>query len=327
MPPAPAVGVFVAAQAVKPPALATPAEEHEQVVLPPELEAAHLLIKMASGVPHYLAGKVPPAVQQQHPSLFSGAARLIPGFELVLAVVAGSFEDVLPALAAAFPASVRPPPLRLMPDNPHPADILQAGFPTVPLAGLSRAFALTVCAEALSVALSAEQGKDPQWIEMLAQVGTRFPRSPAMPWAVAYTCRRDDGGPVCWARAAGCPYWTSPACRVTVYYSSERLEHLGAVVLSLLKDPHHLLEAREGGLRARIPDGCFSAVGLCSLFGRELLAPGLPHDEWRPLLLSLVVMVALRHFAETFALRAAPCDQHCTSMADELVMVTHDLYE
>jgi len=40
-----------------------------------------------------------------------------------------------------------------------------------------------------------------------------------------------------------------------------------------------------------------------------------------------MVMLSLRHFAETVALRAPPCDEHSPSMAADMVMFTHDLFQ
>ena len=255
------------------------------------------------------------------------ASQVVPVIFPVLSANGECFQDVVPALLSIFPAERRPPPLRALPENPHAADILAAGFPTVPLASVPNALGMTACAEALVEVLPAEQGASPPWLEVMSQVGRRFPLSPALPWAIAYFCRRDDGGPAARARALRCPYWTSPACRVTVYYSPERLAHLGAVLLSCIPDPCDTLRAREATVRARVTHGCFSAVRLASLFGKELMAPGLACDEWRAAVLMYMVMLSLRHFAETVALRSPPCDEHSPSMASDLVMLTHDLFQ
>ena len=241
--------------------------------------------------------------------------------------VASVFDSVIPALEAAFPADRRPPPLRVCPADPHPADILNAGFPTVPAAGIPQSLALTAFEEALAVVLPARQEPSPPWMESMANVGVRYPLSPAMPWAVAYACRLDDGGPASRARGQQCPYWTSPACRVTVYYSAERLAHLAGEVLRGLPDAHHVLRQRDTALRARIAHGCFSAHGLATMFGRALLGPGLEGDDLRPLWLIHILVCTLRHFGETVAMRAAPCDQHRSLMANSAVAVTHQLYQ
>ena len=90
-------------------------------------------------------------------------------------------------------------------------DVLAAGFPTVPLAAIPDALAVTAVTEALALALPAKEGASPPWLQTIAQVGLLYPRSPAMPWTVAYLCRPDDGGPAWRARAALCPYWNSAA--------------------------------------------------------------------------------------------------------------------
>ena len=237
------------------------------------------------------------------------------------------FADVIPFLVNAFPANRRTPPPCAVCDDPHPADIIEAGFPTVPVARVPYALALTAAPEALALALPALQGPSPPWTEMMAAVGDRFPMSPALPWATAHLCRMDGGGPAARARQAQCPYWTSAACRATVYYSSERLAHLSREVLRVFPRPDHVVRQRDTALRARVSHGCFSALGLSKLFGRELLAPGFGDDANRPLWLTYVVLTTLRHFGQTVGMREVPCDQHSQSMAADLVIVTHSLYE
>jgi len=237
------------------------------------------------------------------------------------------FADVIPFLVNAFPANRRTPPLRAVRDDPHPADIIEAGFPTVPVARVPYALALTAAPEALALALPALQGPSSPWMEMMAAVGDRFPMSPALPWATAHLCRMDGGGPAARARQAQCPYWTSAACRATVYYSSERLAHLSREVLRVFPRPDHVVRQRDTALRARVSHGCFFALGLSKLFGRELLAPGFGDDANRPLWLTYVVLTTLRHFGQTVGMREVPCDQHSQSMAADLVIVTHSLYE
>ena len=94
-----------------------------------------------------------------------------------------------------------------------------------------------------------------------------------------------------------------------------------------LPDPQHVLRQRDTTLRARIAHGCFSAHGLATLFGRELLGPGLEGDDLRPLWLIHTLMCTLRHFGETVAMRAAPCDHHRSLMANNAVAFTHQLYQ
>jgi len=137
---------------------------------------------------------------------------------------------VVPALFSIFPAAHRPSPLRALPENPHAADVLPERFPTLSLASVPNAFGMIASAEALVEALPSEQGVSPPWLEMMSQVGRRFPLSPALRWAIAYCCRRDDRGPAARARALKCPFLNSSACSVTVNFSAERLAHLGAVL-------------------------------------------------------------------------------------------------
>jgi len=245
----------------------------------------------------------------------------------VRAVDLQEFSDVLPLLANAFPANHRPPPLPAVCDNTHPADVIEAAFPTVSEARVPYALALTAAPEALALALPAVQGPSPPWMEMMAAVGDRFPMSTALPWAAAHLCRMDGGGPAARARQAQCPYWTSAACRATVYYSSERLAHLSGEVLRVFPHPDHVVRQRDAALRVRVSHGCFSALGLSKLYGRELLAPGFGDDANRPLWLTYVVLTTLRHFGQTVGMREVPCDEHSQSMAADVIIVTHGLYE
>jgi len=245
----------------------------------------------------------------------------------MLAVDLQEFADVLLLLVNDFPVNHRPPPLRAVCDSAHPADVIKAGFPAVPAARIPYALALTSEPKALALALPAVQGPSPPWMEMMAAVGDRFPMSPALPWATAHLCRMGGGGLAARARQAQCPYWTSAACRATVYYSSERLAHLSGEVLRVFPHPDHVVRKRDAALRARISHGCFSALGLSKIFGRELLTPGFGDDANRPLWLTYVVLTTLCHFGQTVGMREVPCDQHSQSMAADLIIVTHALYE
>jgi len=275
------------------------------------------------GTPGMPTALPPPPPPFHLPLALPGLDHDVPG------VPTGSskFDVVIHELESAFPAHRRPPPARCLPANPHPADVLEAGFPTVPPANVPNALALTAFEEALAVTLPARQEQSPPWLETMADVGLHFPFSPAMPWAVAYACRLDNGGPASRARGRMCPYWTSPACRVTVYYSPQRLAHLSGAVLRIIPDPGHILQQRDAALRERTTHGCFTAHGLSVLFGRGLFAPGPEDSDLRPLWLVHVLLVTLHHFGQTVAMRAAPCDQHSPNMAADVVAVTHNLYQ
>jgi len=276
------------------------------------------------------ASLMPPAPGQMYPPALHDVdqlSRLLTAGS-VLFRKAGVFAAVLPALADAFSTDGRQVPLRAVPKSVYPADVLAAGFPTVPLAAISDALAVTAVTEALALALPAKEGASPPWLQTIAQVGPLFRRSPAMPWTVAYLCRPDDGGPAGRARAALCPYWNSAACRVTVFYSAERLADLGATNLRSLPDPGHFLKERDAALRARVTHGCFSAVRLAAMFGHKRFSPGgYVSEDRRPLRLTFALLVSLRHFADTVAMRKAPCDEHDVFMAADLVIVSHDLFQ
>ena len=266
-----------------------------------------------------LAEPPPPAVVQ--------FVQLGVGWASMLTADVKEYAEVLPLLGNVFPADNRPPPLHAMSEDPHPAYVLEASFPTVRVVGVPYALALTVAPQALALTLPALQGPSPPWMEMMAAVGDRFPMSPALPWATAHLCRMDGGGPAARAREAQCPYWTSAACRVTVYYSSERLTHLSGEVLRAFPHSYHVVRQRDAALRARVSHGCFSALGLSKMFGQELVSPGFGEDANRPLWLTYVVLTTLRHFGQTVGMREVPCDQHSQSMAADLIVVTHPLYE
>jgi len=315
------------AAAAPPPAVELPAA---LAVALPRASSAVVLPPTAADVPLVpTAAPLPPPTVGMFPPGLHGVEQLIralpAGCRSFLSVP--SFACVLRAVAAGFPVDGQLAPVRAVPKDCHAADVLAAGFPMVPLEAVPQALAVAAVAEALAVALPANEGVSPLWLEAMAQVGMAHPLSPAVPWMVAYVCRPDDGGPVARAKAARCPYWTSAASRVTVYYSAERLANLGATILREMPDPGRVFQHREAALRSRLSHGCFSAVGLSAMYGKELFAPdGCIRDHQRPLWLSFLLMVSLRHFAQTVALRAAPCEQHDEAMGADLVMVTHQLF-
>jgi len=71
------------------------------------------------------------------------------------------FQDEVAALYSIFPATHRPSPLRALPENPHAADVLSEGFPTLSLASVPNALGMIASAEALVEALPSEQGVSP----------------------------------------------------------------------------------------------------------------------------------------------------------------------